>query len=36
MNGEQLVRLLVENQIGVSRVAYDLIELNGGEADAGP
>jgi restriction system protein len=27
MNGEQLVRLLVEHNIGVSRTAYDLIEL---------
>ncbi len=27
MNGEQLVRLLVENDIGVHRASYDLIEL---------
>jgi restriction system protein len=27
MNGDQLVRLLVENDIGVSRANYDLIEL---------
>jgi restriction endonuclease Mrr len=27
MNGEQLVRLLVENDIGVHRTSYDLIEL---------
>jgi restriction system protein len=27
MNGEQLVRLLVEHEIGVRRVPYDLIEL---------
>ncbi len=33
MNGEQLVRLLVENQIGVSRAAYDLIELDGSEEE---
>ncbi|HZO27696.1 MAG TPA: winged helix-turn-helix domain-containing protein [Chloroflexota bacterium] len=28
MNGEQLVRLLVEHEIGVRRVPYDLIELS--------
>jgi restriction system protein len=27
MNGEQLVRLLVENEIGVHKAKYDLIEL---------
>ena len=32
MNGDQLVRLLVENDIGVHRTSYDLIEL-GEEAD---
>ena len=31
MNGEQLVRLLVENDIGVHRTSYDLIELGEGE-----
>jgi len=31
MKGEQLVRLLVENDIGVHRASYDLIEL--GEKD---
>jgi restriction system protein len=31
MNGEQLVRLLVENDIGVHRTKYDLIELGEGE-----
>lgn len=31
MNGEQLVRLLVENDIGVHRASYDLIELGEGE-----
>ena len=30
MNGEQLVRLLVENDIGVHRTSYDLIELGEG------
>lgn len=34
MNGEQLVALLVENQIGVSRTEYDLIEL--GESEEKP
>jgi len=33
MNGEQLVRLLVEHEIGVRRVPYDLIELDP-ESDA--
>jgi restriction endonuclease Mrr len=34
MNGEQLVRLLVEHQIGVRRASYELIELvDEGEAD---
>jgi restriction system protein len=28
MNGEQLVRLLVEHEIGVRRVPYDLIEMS--------
>ena len=28
MDGEQLVRLLVEHKIGVRRVPYDLIELS--------
>ena len=32
MNGDQLIRLLVENDIGVHRTSYDLIEL-GEEAD---
>ena len=27
MNGEQLVALLVENDIGIQRTAYDLIDL---------
>jgi len=27
MNGEQLVALLVEHNIGIHRTAYDLIEL---------
>ena len=31
MHGEQLVRLLVENDIGVHRTKYDLIELGEGE-----
>ena len=31
MNGEQLVKLLVENDIGVRRTMYDLIELGEGE-----
>ena len=31
MNGEQLVQLLVENDIGVHRTSYDLIELGEGE-----
>jgi restriction system protein len=30
MDGEQLVRLLVENEIGVRRTRYDLIELGNG------
>ncbi len=30
MNGKQLVALLVENDIGVQRTAYDLIELAAG------
>ena len=33
MNGEQLVKLLVENDIGIRRTATDLIEL--GEAEEG-
>jgi restriction system protein len=33
MNGEQLVRLLVEHEIGVRRTPYELIELGGEEAD---
>jgi len=32
MNGEQLVKLLIENDIGVSRTTYDLIEM--GEVDS--
>jgi hypothetical protein len=28
MNGEQFVSLLVENDIGIRRTAYDLIELD--------
>lgn len=31
MNGEQLIALLVENNIGITRHTYDLIEL--GESD---
>lgn len=31
MNGEQLVKLLVENDIGISRTSYDLIEPEWGE-----
>ena len=31
MNGDQLVALLVEHNIGVHRISYDLIEL--GETD---
>ena len=27
MNGEQLVALLVEHDIGIARISYDLIEL---------
>lgn len=27
MNGEQLVALLVENEIGVERTSFELIEL---------
>jgi restriction endonuclease Mrr len=30
MNGEQLVRLLVEHEIGVRRESYDLIEMAAG------
>ena len=33
MNGEQLVRLLVEHQIGVRRTPYELIELGGERAE---
>jgi restriction system protein len=33
MNGEQLVRLLVEHNIGIRRVPYDLIELGESEDD---
>jgi restriction system protein len=33
MNGEQLVRLLVEHQIGVRRTPYELIELGGEQAE---
>ena len=28
MNGEQLVALLVENDIGIQRTGYDLIDLD--------
>jgi len=31
MNGEQLISLLVENQIGVAKKSYELIELGEGE-----
>ena len=31
MNGNQLVQLLIENDIGIQRTAYDLIELDEGE-----
>ncbi len=31
MNGEQLVKLLVENDIGIRRTPADLIELGDGE-----
>ena len=31
MKGEQLVKLLVENDIGIRRTGYDLIELDGNE-----
>ena len=27
MNGEQLVTLLIENDIGIHRISYDLIDL---------
>src|SRR5262249_775706 len=30
MNGEQLVALLVENELGIRRASYDLIELDDG------
>ncbi|MCL4266668.1 MAG: restriction endonuclease [Anaerolineae bacterium] len=33
MDGRQLVQLLVENDIGIQRTAYDLIELDEGEND---
>jgi restriction system protein len=33
MNGEQLVRLLVEHNIGVRRTSYDLIELEGDQTE---
>jgi len=33
MNGEQLVKLLVENDIGIQRKAYDLIALVEPEED---
>jgi restriction system protein len=33
MNGEQLVALLVENEIHVTRIAHDIIELDLGEED---
>ena len=35
MNGDQLVRLLVENDIGVHRTSYDLIELGEGADNNG-
>lgn len=36
MDGDQLVRLLVENDIGVRRARYELIELRkDGEAESG-
>lgn len=33
MNGRQLVQLLIENDIGIQRTAYDLIELGEGEGE---
>jgi restriction system protein len=33
MNGRQLVQLLIENDIGIQRTAYDLIELDEGEGE---
>lgn len=33
MNGRQLVQLLIENDIGIQRTAYDLIELGEGESE---
>ncbi len=33
MGGEQLVKMLVEHDIGVRRTPYDLIELDGFEAE---
>lgn len=33
MNGTQLVQLLIENDIGIQRTSYDLIDLGQGEAE---
>jgi restriction system protein len=33
MNGEQLVALMVEHEVGCSRRAHDILEVEGNDAD---